>query len=422
MNKYRQMRVIVTEALDTFRVVSVTGPRQAGKTTLVREVAAARGMSYVSLEDASLRAMAAADADAWLAALGERAAIDEIQHVPDLFRAIKRRVDASDCPGQYLITGSALWLSMPAIGETLAGRVVLLNLWPFSCAEREMREPFDPELLCGPDWSPDTIRSRVQNPAGAGGMRDWLADSILRGGYPEPSAIEKPSMRKLWFESYVSTYLQRDVLDITRIEHPDAYRRLIRLVASRTGQLLNGAALARDLGLPQPTAKRYLDWLSWTYQRFQVEPYSVNAGKRLVKTPKTYWSDTGMVAALLGWSSWGEVADAGMDGALLETWVANELRKSLDANGYAPLAFWRTHGGGEVDFLLEHKGGLTAIEVKLGMRLDARDLKGIHECRDALGKRFRRGIVLYGGSDLLPLDRDLYAVPLAILRGGHSRQ
>lgn len=215
MNKYRTLNRRLNEAIDTFRVVSVTGPRQAGKTTLVREVAGRRNMTYVSLEDASLRAMATADADAWLDALGSRAAIDEVQHVPDLFRAIKRRVDASAEPGQYLITGSALWLSMPAIGETLAGRVVLLNLWPFSYAERQEREPFDLDLLCGRTWDAGAVARSPALPAASASMRGWLEDAVLRGGYPEPSAINRPGARKLWFDSYVSTYLQRDVLDIT---------------------------------------------------------------------------------------------------------------------------------------------------------------------------------------------------------------
>jgi uncharacterized protein len=418
MNKYRTLQGRLSEALDVFRVVSVTGPRQAGKTTLVRDIAAERGLAYASMEDASLRSAAGKDADAWLNALGPRAAIDEVQHVPDLFRAIKRKVDASNEPGQYLITGSALWLSMSTIGETLAGRVALLNLWPFSYAERASRVPFDLHLLCAPRWERRAVQRHVENSDASSGSHGWLEDAVLRGGYPEPSALKRPSMRKLWFDSYVSTYLQRDVLDITRIEHPDAYQRMIRLLCARSGQLLNVAALARDLGAPQPTIKRYVDWLTLTYQRFDVLPFSANAGKRLVRTPKSYWSDTGMVAALMGWTSWPEVSRAGADGALLESWVAGELRKTLDASGLGPLYFWRTHGGAEVDFLIEYQGQLTAIEVKLGNRVDVRDLKGLRECADVLGDRLRRGIVLYGGSEVLPLGHNQYAVPLAFLRGG----
>jgi uncharacterized protein len=421
MNRYRTLQGRLNEAMDAFRVVSVTGPRQAGKTTLVREIAKERGMAYVSLEDASLRATAGRDADAWLDALGPSVAIDEVQHVPDLFRAIKRKVDASNKPGQYLITGSALWLSMPAIGETLAGRVALLDLWPFSYAERESRAPFDLDLLCGAQWDSQAVQRQVESKGASGGNPAWLEDAILRGGYPEPCALVRPSMRKLWFDSYVSTYLQRDVLDITRIEHPDAYQRLIRLLCVRTGQLLNVAALARDLGIPQPTIKRYVDWVTWTYQRFDVLPFSANVGKRLVRTAKSYGSDTGMVGALMGWTSWPEVARAGADGALLETWVAGELRKGLDAAGLGPLYFWRTQGGAEVDFLIEHRGRWTAIEVKHGHRVDARDLKGLKECADSLGERLCRGIVLYGGDDVLPLGRNLHAVPLAFLRGSATR-
>jgi len=244
-----------------------------------------------------------------------------------------------------------------------------------------------------------------------------MTQAVLRGGYPEPSNFAEPDPRALWFSSYLGTYLERDVLDLVRIEHADQYIRLIRLLASRTGQLLNLAAVARDIGLPQPTARRYADWLTVTYQRFELAPYSANVGKRFVRSPKNYWSDTGMAAALLGWRTWHDVVAAGMDGALIETWVAGELKKWSAYGNQRPMYFWRTHGGGEADFVVEKDGRIIAFEVKAGHRVDARDLKGLIECRETLGPRFCRGVALYGGDDILPLGDRLFAVPLRLLRG-----
>jgi predicted AAA+ superfamily ATPase len=157
--------------------------------------------------------------------------------------------------------------------------------------------------------------------------------------------------------------------------------------------------------------------LTLTYQRFDVQPYSANVSKRLVKTPKSYWSDSGMAAGLLAWRTWRDVQHAGADGALLETWVATELAKWSSATVRRPFYFWHTHGGSEVDFLLEHNGRVVGIEVKAGHRIDARDLKGIAECRQALGSRFLHGIVLYGGADVLPIGDRLFAVPFSFLLG-----
>lgn len=406
---------MIADALDSFRVVSVTGARQVGKTTLVHMSCEKRGMTYVSLEDASARAAARADADAWLSGFQGPVAIDEVQHAPDLFRAIKKRVDASNQPGQFLLTGSALWLSMKTIGESLAGRVALLELWPFSAAEAAERESPDIDALLAEDLDINKLARSITK-AGRP-PDDWLEEAILRGGYPEPSGFAKPQSRALWFESYLNTYLQRDVLDLVRIEHADLFLRLIRLLATRTSQLLNLSSLARELALPQPTVARYADWLTITYQRFETRPYSTNVGKRWVKTPKSYWTDTGMAAGLLGWRTWQDVKNAGADGALLETWVATELRKWSSAAGRTPIYFWRTHGGNEADFIVERDGHVIAMEVKAGQRIDARDLKGLAECREALGKRFRRGIVFYGGGEVQPLGDRCIAVPLSFLRG-----
>jgi predicted AAA+ superfamily ATPase len=177
------------------------------------------------------------------------------------------------------------------------------------------------------------------------------------------------------------------------------------------------AALARDLGLPQPTVRRHIEWLRTTYQCHELPPYSTNLGKRLVKTPKLYWSDTGMAAALAGLRDREAVEAAQKSGAMVETWVVNDLRAWSSQSGGATLFFWRAHDGGEVDVLIEMGGVVVGVEIKAGHRVDSRDLKGLRECRAALGSRFRRGIVLYGGSEPHALEDRLFALPIAVLLG-----
>lgn len=415
MYKYRMLEKTVIASLKTFRVVSVTGARQVGKTTLVRQIASRSGMHYISLEDPIAQAGAKADPDQWLAANPPPLAIDEIQHVPDLFRAIKRRVDDNNRSGQYLITGSALWLAMRNIGETLAGRVAILELWPFSQSEWCASKNLDLNLILKSDIDMRALRSL--NASIKLDSQDWLTAAIMRGGFPEPADYSAAQQRKLWFESYLNTYLRRDVMDLVRIEHVAEYTRLIRLMSSRTAQLLNISSLARDLGLPQPTIRRYAEWLRITYQCFELAPYSVNIGKRLVKTPKHFWIDTGMTAALLGYKTWQDIESAQLSGPLIETWVVGELKKWASAAGQTSMYFWRSHAGGEIDALFEIEGDIVGMEVKTGHRLDRRDLTGLHDCRQMLGKRFRRGIIFYGGNEILPLDAQLIAVPLKLLSG-----
>lgn len=400
---------------DTFRVVSITGARQVGKTTLLRQFCKARGIPMVSMDDPLLRAAVIENPDAWLQGFPGPVAIDEAQLAPPVFAAIKRRVDLDRRPGRFILTGSAFWLHMQAIGETLAGRVALLNLWPLSAAENLMRRPFDPSVWFESDWpsARQTVCLGIESDA-----ISTLRDLILRGGYPEPAAFESAEQRHLWGASYLATYLERDVRDLAHLEHLDRFTRMVRLLAARTAQVLNITAIGRDLGLPFPTAKRYVDWLTTTYQRFDVPAWSPRIGKRLARAPKHYWSDTGLAAALAGWRSWADVETAAADGALVETWVAGELRKWADLDGGGVrLTHWRSHGGGEVDFLIERGGSVVAVEVKSAHRIDSRDLRAMHECRTSLGRAFVRGIVLYGGAEIIPLGERIHAVPLTLLLG-----
>lgn len=411
MYKSRDIEKRLRSSVRVFRMVSLTGARQVGKTTLVQRLCIEEGRQFVSLEDPVERAAAHADPDAWLEANPAPLAIDEVQHVPALFPALKRRVDRDNRAGSYLVTGSALWLSMKSIGESLAGRTAILELWPFRASEwRGM--PWRWDLVLGDDDGPMRSLRRSRSP----GAAVW--ERIMRGGYPEPAGFASAADRMTWHESYLRTYLQRDVLDLIRVERMAEFARLIRLLGAQSGALANQSALARDLGVPQPTVRRYIEWLRTTYQCHELPPYSANLGKRLVKTPKLYWTDTGMAAALAGLPDREAVEAAQKSGALLETWVVNDLRAWSSQTSGAALSFWRAHDGGEVDVLIERAGRVVGVEIKAGHRVDARDLKGLRECRAALGPRFRRGIVLYGGAEPHALEDRLFALPLATLLGG----
>ncbi len=411
MYKYRNIEKQILDNLAVFRIVSLTGARQVGKTTLAHRICVATNRRYVSFEDPVVRAAAEADPVAWLEANPPPLAIDEIQHVPGIFPVLKQRVDNHSNPGQYLITGSALWLSMKKIGESLAGRTAIMEISPFRVSEW-LGKSWDWKIFFS---DKDSCLYSLRE--GAGDHHALLWDSLLRGGYPEPASFATLHTRQTWHESYLRTYLQRDVIDLAHIERVAEFTRLIRMLAVNTGCMANQSALARDLGLPQPTVRRYLDWLHTTYQSNVLPPFSINIGKRMVKTPKLYWSDTGMACAFAGLQDRTAILNAQKSGALLETLVVNDLFAWSRQTAGAALTFWRSHAGGEADVLIERQGEVVAVEVKSGHRIDARDLKGLRECRQSLGTRFRRGIVLYGGKEPQGLEDRIIALPLSCLLG-----
>ncbi|MFH1466224.1 MAG: ATP-binding protein [Pseudomonadota bacterium] len=404
----RTLQRAVFEALADTPAVFVQGARQVGKTTLVRDLgvrpaAGAPGRRYLSLDDANVLAAASADPAGFLAALREPVVLDEVQRVPALALTLKAEIDRDRRPGRFLLTGSARLLTVPQLSEALVGRMELLTLWPLS--QREIsggRSNLVDRLFAG-----EVAEAREPAP------RDLWA-SLIAGGFPEALARSSPERRRRWFESYLTTLLQREVRELSRIEDLAALPRLLALCAARTAQTVNVADLSRDSGIPQTTLHRYLALLEGVFLIHFLPAWSANLGKRLVRAPKLHLVDSGLAAHLLGVG--GEPAGT-IRGSLFESFVVNEILRLRDLSAGRPVAFhFRVHGGREVDLVLEDRAGrLVGIEVKAAATVTGRDFGGLRTLQEAVPERFLAGAVIYTGPEVLPFGQDLYAVPVSAL-------
>ena len=400
--KLRRLLAPLRRALGDTPVVLINGARQVGKTTLVRGLEARR---YLNLDDAAILAAARSDAAGFLAGLEGPVVLDEVQKAPELFPVIKSAVDRARRPGRFLLTGSTDVLLLPRLSESLAGRMEILTLWPFSQGEIEG----------GQEGFLDAVFARRVTGLQAGAeTRPELMARVLRGGYPEIQTRRSGGRRAAWFGSYLSAIVQRDVRDLANIEGLTVLPRLLALLAARSATTLNVADLSRDAAVPQSTLKRYLDLLAATFLVQTVPAWSINVGKRLVKSPKIYLSDTGLVSHLLGLSGARFAREPSLFGPLLETFVMLELRKQKAWSHVDPGLFhFRTQTGQEVDLVLEdRRGRLVGIEVKASATVRAEDFRGLRVLAQAGGRRFVRGIVLYTGVEPVAFGARLMALPV----------
>lgn len=413
--RYLQSRML--ESLQHFPVVLLTGARQVGKSTLASMITKKEWKArYLTLDDRAVLDAALLDPDGFLGQAGPRIVIDEVQRAPDLLRAVKLIVDRAREPGMFLLTGSADLLTLTGVSETLAGRVAVHELYPFSWAELRKRPiPGIIDALFEADSAGEVLKKL---PVSSRGRLEEMYDFIVSGGFPVPALMDSPSARGTWFDSYRTTYVERDLRDITSIVHVPEFGRLMVVLALRTGKLLNSSDLSRDTGIPFTTLRRYFSILEQTYQVFLVHPYHASASKRLVKTPKLYMTDTGMAMHLAGLDDWRAAERQGRVGDMLETFVAGELKKMLTlSSASTSLWFYRTSDGKEVDFLLERGGQVVGIEVKAGTRLDKRDIAGLAHCRAAFRKRWSMGALLYSGTEAIALDEKTVALPFSAFLG-----
>ncbi|MBX3180356.1 MAG: ATP-binding protein [Candidatus Hydrogenedentes bacterium] len=398
----------IREAMTDTPVILVNGARQTGKSTLVQAcIQDLNGASYQTLDDATVLAAAQKDPAGFLSGFSGTVVLDEIQRAPDLFPAIKLSVDRDRRPGRFVLTGSANVLMLPRVSESLAGRMEVLTLWPFSAGERAgQTEGFLKTLM---DPAP---KFAVQETPG----RAALLQRVIDGGYPEAVARASARRRDAWYGAYITTILQRDVRDLANIEQLASLPRLLQLLAARATSLANYSEIARALKMPQSTLKRYMTLLEMTYLVQFVPPWSQNLGKRLVKSPKLVLCDTGLMAYLLGIDGAGAIPDMAL-GALVENYVAMELRKQLSWHtSRMELFHFRERTGKEVDFVLETpRGQIAGIEVKASSTVGAHDFKHLNFLQDQLGDRFQIGVVLYLGDSPVKFGDRMHALPLNCL-------
>lgn len=405
----------VLRLFETFPVVAITGPRQVGKSTLAGEIVDRLGGLYRTMDDADTLSQALDDPQGFVTQTSRLLVIDEIQQVPEMMRAIKWTVDRDRRPGRFLITGSANLLRMRTITESLAGRSAWLELPPLTWSEMAGNPLLPVTDLAFDAGDSEEFIGRL--PAGPASLADEARERAVRGGMPGTLHLKSPT-RHEWYENYRQTFIERDLRQLSQIENLPEFVRLMRLVMVRSSGLLNRNTLASDSQLAYATLRRYLGILEVACQVYELPPFFVNVGKRLVKSPKLYAADSGMAAYASGISTWKDAVAQGRDGALLETWLVNELR-ALDALGSfrSTVQFWRTGAGAEVDLVLERGEAVVAIEFKAGATIGRREMSSMTSLREDLGPRFKLGIIAYLGEDLRTLTANTCLVPIPSLLG-----
>jgi uncharacterized protein len=397
----------IIEALLDTPVVLLAGPRQSGKTTLVRQMAAP-DMRYLTLDD-ELTLLSARNDPVGLIRSLDRAVIDEIQRAPQMLLAIKKSVDEDRRPGRFLLTGSANLMALPTVADSLAGRMETLSLLPLSQSEIEGRAT---------NWIDSAFAGRIlttETPA----LGATLIVRVLQGGYPE--AVIRPTERRrvAWARQYIDAIIQRDVRDIANIDKLDQLPRFLSGLAQTAGQMCNYTQLGGQVGLDGKTAARYVSIFEQMYLLKRVEAWARNRLNRVVKTPKLQFIDAGLLATLVGLGNDEALQDRSRFGHVLETFVFGELLKhTTTSEGDYRLLYYRDADQVEVDVVIENAAGqIIGVEVKAAATVNAGDLRGLKKLASIAGAQFKMGVLLYDGTETLPLGDGLWAAPLSSLWG-----
>ena len=378
----RTLASLLEKSANQYPIVTVTGPRQSGKTTLVRSVFGRH--DYASLEDPDLRAFAAEDPRGFLDQYTGPVVLDEVQRAPDLFSYIQTAVDDDGGPGRFILSGSQNFLLLRSISQSLAGRSAILHLLPFSWSELQGRRPFPLEKI-----GRTTPRTR---PA----AKTDLMEALFSGLYPR--VHDKKLAPGRWFADYYRTYVERDVREIVNVGDLEVFGRFVRLCAGRNGQLLNLSSLAGDAGVTHTTAKRWLSILETSFLVVLLRPHHRDFRKRLVKTPKLYFLDTGLLCYLLRIRSAEDLRLHASRGAIFESFVLSDLIKNHTNQGLEPdVYFWRDAAGHEIDLLLERGQKLVPIEIKSGQTVASDFFTGLHYWRELVSDPQPPAALVYGG-------------------------
>ena len=398
----RSIESLVTTALSISPIVLLKGARQVGKSTLSTHL----NLHYVVLDDISVRISVKEDPIRFIQMLPKPVCIDEIQKAPELLEALKLYVDANRRNGDFLLTGSANILDMKQAKDTLAGRIIELELYPLSLKEKAQDSQSNCiDLLFNHRFESKRI------------AYNDIVDQIVRGGYPEALRLNTPMERRLWFSSYISTYVERDARDLAELRDIDSYFRFLNIVAPRSTQMLVKSDLAKEVGVRVETIENYLTILEQTFQVKVLRPYFENIGKQFVKSPKLYLNDTGLMSYFLKITNTESFEESMYKGALVETLVGNELMKHISfSETSTEIYHYRTNDKKEIDFILKRQNKIIAIEVKASMSVSQEDFKHIKDYQKN-SKNEVTGIVLYMGEHVLPFGDEAskrYALPLSI--------
>lgn len=399
----RNLEKVVLEVTKEYPVVLVTGPRQVGKTTMLQKLMEGTDRNYVSLDDLNERNLAKTDPEMFLQLHKPPILIDEVQYAPELFVYIKIHVDKYHNAGDFWLTGSQVFKRMSGIQESLAGRVAVLSLTSLSQAE-----------ICGGEMQPFTLdieelsaRRKERTEADTG----VIFDRIFRGSMPA-IVSEKNSNSQIFYSSYLTTYIERDVREVSDAIDSLKFLHFITAVAARCGQILNIVEIARDADINQKQAKNWLGVLETVGLIFYLHPYSNNMLKRLVKTPKLYFYDTGLVCYLTKWSSAETLQSGAMNGAILENYVVAEIRKTYLNCGKDPyMYYYRDKDAREIDIILEHDGVLNPIEIKKTANPGSELIK-VFKLLDKSSAKRSKGAVVCMKPELSAIDRENYIVPV----------
>ena len=358
----------IRSLLQGFPIVTITGPRQSGKTTLAKAIFCDK--PYVSLEDPDVRFAAMGDPRSFLERFPDGAVLDEVQRCPEILSYLQTRIDADGRMGLFILTGSQQFGLMSGISQSLAGRTAFVELLPFSIDEL----------------------------ASSGILPQSLDEMLLKGGYP--ALFDRKVSPRAWFSAYVTAYIERDVRQVLKVQELDMFQRFVRLCAGRSGQLLNLSSLAADCGITHNTAKAWISVLEASYILFQLRPHHANFNKRLIKTPKLYFHDAGLACWLLGIQTPQQLNSHPLRGSIFETFIVGELMKSrLNAGDRPGMFFWRDSNGNEVDVIIEQGPKLVALEIKSGATVARDFFAGLEKWLALSGGEAADSFLIYGGEE-----------------------
>ena len=395
--------------LEESPVVFIRGARQSGKTTLIENICQTQGYSYNTFDDLFSQGNAEKDPSGFIENLKKPAAIDEVQRVPQIFLPMKKDVDEHRLPGRYLLTGSVNPLRVPNLGDSLAGRMQFIQLWPLSQGEiRGLKEGFiDYIFKEGKIDFPSTEISK-----------DELLNIVIKGGFPDLQRIEDERKRQSWCHGYISTVLEKDIMDLAKIEHLRSMPNILVTLANRLSCTLNEKDVARTVGLPSTTTQRYMQLLQNTYMIELLPAWSRNLEKRMMKSPKVYFVDTALLLHILRFNEERLKEDQKMWGHVVENFVLVEVLKQLNWSEVIAKAYhYRTHDGSEeVDIVLESSSGkIVGIEITSSPKITSDDFNSLRKLQEMVGKNFVRGIILYTGEKSYSAGVNLNAIPISTL-------